>query len=196
MIMRLRRLMVGVSTAGLLAWAAMAIAGQDSISPYVSEVDDGVVLAGTLDLEALRASHDGTVRIVDLRTEPEGAPEEAAAAAALSLEYTNIPVAGASIVPEQVAALRAALDGVAPGELLVVHCGTGNRAGMLWGATETGRYPARVSGELARGQTPARRSKKRDRDCVRRAAGGCGTCCRRPACCRPRHVHRGSGRHA
>lgn len=132
--MSLRQLMVGVSAAGLLAWTAMAIAGQDSISPYVSEVDDGVVLAGTLDLEALRASHDGTVRIVDLRTEPEGAPEEAAAAAALSLEYTNIPVAGASVVPEQVAALRAALDGVAPGELLVVHCGTGNRAGMLWGA--------------------------------------------------------------
>jgi len=138
MISKLGKWIVGItsalSLAGLLVWTSSASAEAGAFSPYASEVEEGVVLAGTLDLTALKASHDGTVRVVDLRTEPEGTPEEATAAAALGLDYTNIPVAGASIDPEQVAALRAVLDGVPSGDLLVVHCASGNRAGMLWGA--------------------------------------------------------------
>lgn len=120
-------------------------------SAYRSEVEEGVVLAGSLDLTALRAAHPGAVRVVDLRTEPEGTPEEAASAAELGISYTNIPVAGARIDPAQVAELRAVLAGKDSGELLVVHCGTGNRAGMLWGAMllEDGMPLADVEAEVA-----------------------------------------------
>jgi uncharacterized protein (TIGR01244 family) len=124
---------------GWLLWLGLLLAGQVSadqgaFSDYQSQVADGVVLAGTLDLEALRASHNGTIRVVDLRTEPEGTPEEEAEAEKLGLEYTNIPVPGAVINPDQVAELRTALAGAEEGDLVVVHCASGNRAGMLWGA--------------------------------------------------------------
>ncbi len=115
-------------------WASAALAETAAYSPFSSEVDDGVVLAGTLDLAALRASHEGTIRVIDLRTEPEGTPVEAAAAADLGMVYTNIPVAGASIDPVQVGQLRDALSPSASEDLVIVHCASGNRAGMLWGA--------------------------------------------------------------
>ena len=135
----------------LTVWASAAAAESGDYSAYTSEVEEGVVLAGSLDLAALRAAHPGTVRVVDLRTEPEGTPEEAASAADLDIEYTNIPVAGARIEPAQVAELRSVLEGVQAGELLVVHCGTGNRAGMLWGAMllEDGMPLSEVEAEVA-----------------------------------------------
>ena len=105
-------------------------------SPYMSQVDENVVLAGSLDLEALRAAHDGTIRVVDLRTEAEGTPAEAAAADALGMAYTNIPVSSAVVDAAQVAALRDALGEAGEGDLVVVHCASGNRAGMLWGAVQ------------------------------------------------------------
>ena len=105
-------------------------------SPYLSQVEDNVVLAGALDLDALRASREGTIRVIDRRTEGEGAPEEAAAAAALGISYTNIPVSSATIDSAQVAELKDALGAARPDELVVVHCRSGNRAGLLWGAAQ------------------------------------------------------------
>ncbi len=131
---------IGLRLAGLAlmvlltatAWAAEEAA----YSEYLSQVDENVVLAGALDLEALKASHAGGIRIVDLRTEAEGTPEEAAAAEALGLAYTNIPVSSAVVNADQVTALGDALDAAGPNDLVVVHCRTGNRAGLLWGATQ------------------------------------------------------------
>lgn len=127
--------LTGLICAALLAGSVQA-GSEPAYSPYLSQVEDNVVLAGVLDLEALRAAHAGTIRVVDLRTEPEGAPEEAAAAEALGLEYTNIPVSSATVDAAQVAALRSALDQAGEGDLVVVHCASGNRAGMLWGAMQ------------------------------------------------------------
>lgn len=107
-----------------------------SFSEYLSEVDENVYLAGTLDLDALRNVKDGPIQIIDLRTASEGTEEEAAAAAALGLDYANIPVSSATVDPVQVDALRAALAGVDPEALVVVHCASGNRAGLLWGAVQ------------------------------------------------------------
>ena len=121
-------------------------------SVYSSEVGENLVLAGELDLQALRAAHDGGILVVDLRTEKEGAPEEAAAAQALGLAYTNIPVSSAEIDASQVSALQQALDGASADDLVVVHCRSGNRAGLLWGATQLeagvpiGEVHERVSG--------------------------------------------------
>jgi hypothetical protein len=96
--------------AGSPAWAGetAADAGESAYSEYLSQVEDNVVLAGALDLDVLRASHQGAIRVVDLRTEGEGAPEEAAAAETLGIGYTNIPVSSAAIDAAQVGALREA----------------------------------------------------------------------------------------
>lgn len=103
-------------------------------SNYAARVADSVVVAGLVDLDKLRASHGGEVLVVDLRTEVEGAPEEAEAARALGLDYQNLPVSSAEVDPEQAERLRRLLDEADPGTLVVVHCVSGNRAGMLWGA--------------------------------------------------------------
>lgn len=105
-------------------------------SAYLSEVGENRVLAGALDLEALRGSTAGTIRVVDLRTAAEGTADEASAAEALGLAYTNIPVSSAAVDPAQVAALREVLDGANADDLVVIHCRTGNRAGLLWGAMQ------------------------------------------------------------
>jgi uncharacterized protein (TIGR01244 family) len=133
-------LLVAVMTlfAGSYAWTAeSAVDASDSAySEYLSQVEGNVVLAGALDLDQLRASHQGAIRVVDLRTEGEGAPEEAAAAETLGISYTNIPVSSAAIDAAQVSALREALAAAGADDLVVVHCRTGNRAGLLYGAAQ------------------------------------------------------------
>ena len=111
-------------------------ASEPVISEYVSQVEDNVVLAGALDLDVLRASHQGVIRVVDLRTEAEGAPAEAAAAETLGISYTNIPVSSAAIDAAQVGALQEALAEAGSDDLVVVHCRSGNRAGLLYGAAQ------------------------------------------------------------
>ena len=110
------------------------VAWSDEFASQLAFVDEGVVVAGLLDLDALRAEHPGKVLVVDLRTEPEGTPEEAAKAQSLGLGYRNIPVSSAIVDPNQVATLNQMLADAEPDTLVVVHCVSGNRAGMLWGA--------------------------------------------------------------
>jgi len=97
-------------------------------------IGDNLVVAGLIDLDALKASFPGSVLVVDLRTPPEGTAEEAAAAAALGMLYRNIPVAGVSIDDAQVTELNTVLNDTSPDSLVVLHCASGNRAGMLWAA--------------------------------------------------------------
>lgn len=119
----------------LLLLAGVPLQGDElDFSNQAAQVADRVVVAGLVDLEKLRASHPGDVLVVDLRTEAEGVPEEAEAAKALGLGYRNIPVSSAQVDPAQVAKLRGVLEDAGPDTLVVVHCVSGNRAGMLWGA--------------------------------------------------------------
>jgi uncharacterized protein (TIGR01244 family) len=111
-----------------------SVAWSEDFSSQLAVVDERVVVAGLVDLDALRAEHPGDVLVVDLRTEAEGTPEEAARAASLGLGYRNIPVSSATVDPNQVATLNSVLAEAAPDTLVVVHCVSGNRAGMLWGA--------------------------------------------------------------
>lgn len=129
-----------LSVTGLwTATACSADATSDNAEPasgfsdYLSEVREGVYLAGLLDLQALRKESDGPIRVIDLRTAAEGTDAEAAAAESLGLDYTNIPVSSVTVDPAQVDALRATLSGLDRDTLVVVHCATGNRAGLLWG---------------------------------------------------------------
>jgi uncharacterized protein (TIGR01244 family) len=127
----------GLISAGLLALAALTGTyawGDEMFSQQSAKVDDRVVVAGLLDLEALERAHGKDVLIVDLRTEGEGAPQEAESAAAHGFAYANIPVSSATVDPDQVETLKMKLAGADPEAVVVVHCVSGNRAGMLWGA--------------------------------------------------------------
>ena len=99
-------------------------------------IGDNLVLAGPLDLPALKDSFPGAVVIIDLRTPEEGTATEQTEAQALGLSYHNLPVAGATILEEQVLALDELLDSAPQEALVVLHCASGNRAGMLWAASE------------------------------------------------------------
>lgn len=120
----------------LLAAVLPATAWAVDYSQQSVTVDGGVVIAGAVDLEALRAAHDGAVVLIDLRTEAEGTPEEAAAAEALGMRYENIPVSSAEVDAAQVSALSAAMAAAGDDALVVVHCASGNRAAMLWSAVQ------------------------------------------------------------
>jgi uncharacterized protein (TIGR01244 family) len=99
-------------------------------------IGDKLVIAGSLDLGALKSEHSGSVLVVDLRTAAEGVAAEQAEAEALGMSYRNIPVNGTAILDEQVAALDAALSDASSESLVVLHCASGNRAGMLWAASQ------------------------------------------------------------
>ncbi len=132
----LRRSLTALILSASGMWTGAVADPAADFSEYLSEVDDGVYLAGSIDLQALRNKSTGPIRVIDLRTAAEGSQEEAAAAESLGLDYTNIPVSSATVDPAQVDALRETLDTLAPETLVVVHCATGNRAGMLWGAAQ------------------------------------------------------------
>lgn len=83
-------------------------------------------------LELAAASGYGTV--ISLRTESEpGFEEERAAADALGLTFVSIPVAGAADLTEDNARALGSAMAAAQGSPLMLHCGSGNRAGALLG---------------------------------------------------------------
>jgi uncharacterized protein (TIGR01244 family) len=112
------------------AWADGFPAAERSL-----QVTNSVWLTSKPDLEQLDSEKFGGVLIVDLRTPGEGADETAIQARNLGLRYQSIPVSGAVIEPDSVAALSAALAANEQGDV-IVHCRSGNRAGLLWGAVQ------------------------------------------------------------
>ncbi len=86
----------------------------------------------------------GFKTIIDLRTEAEGTHEEKVAVEAAGMRYVNIPVTGAGINAEQLAAFTKVIE--ATETPVLVHCGSGNRAGALWA---TYRMSKGVASEIA-----------------------------------------------
>ena len=120
-----------LSLAALPTAALSAEGAPGPLSGKLLELDDGVVLAGALNPEALAAS--APVTVVDLRTVAEGTAEEAEAAAASGHDYHNLPVPGAVVEAHTLSALRQILDDPERGTV-VVHCASGNRAALIYGA--------------------------------------------------------------
>ncbi len=96
-------------------------------------VSDGVILAGRLraDADAVLRSSDSVV--IDLRTAAEGIDEESHALWRAGITYINLPTTGAVPTPAQVALFRDILAANRT-RSVVVHCQTGNRAGLMWAA--------------------------------------------------------------
>jgi uncharacterized protein (TIGR01244 family) len=65
-----------------------------------------------------------------LRTEAEGTASEKKAVESMGMSYINIPVTGAGINNEQLAAFSNAIEDVQTP--ILVHCASGNRVGAIW----------------------------------------------------------------
>ncbi|MCP5292433.1 protein tyrosine phosphatase family protein [Nitrosomonas sp.] len=77
----------------------------------------------------LLAAH-GFKTVIDMRTPNEGTREEKALVEGAALIYVNIPMTVANISKEHVATFTEAMK-KSPKPVLV-HCGSGNRAGAIW----------------------------------------------------------------
>ncbi|MAW61825.1 MAG: hypothetical protein CMJ94_13490 [Planctomycetes bacterium] len=88
--------------------------------------------AGTIaEMKAL-----GYSTIINMRTSSEpGVAEEAQLAEAAGLHYVHIPISGTTTNLRNAMALSQALADAPEGKILV-HCGSGNRAGAMWGLKE------------------------------------------------------------
>ena len=127
----------GGSDDGDRAVATTGNGGEDTAPPELEwgqPVAEGLRTGGQpnpLDLE--RAAAAGYTTVISLRTEGEpGSEGERATVERLGMTFVQIPVAGADdLTVANARALDAALDAAAGGVLL--HCGSGNRAGSLLG---------------------------------------------------------------
>ena len=86
----------------------------------------------------------GYSTVINLRQDGEpGVAEERAAAEAAGLHYVSIPISGSNFALADAYALRDALANAPAGDVLL-HCGSGSRAGALWAlnrAVEEGLKP-------------------------------------------------------
>ncbi len=118
--------MAGCASTKTQALPADAAANQMQVSP-------GVYLSGELNKDRITDLAASDALVVDLRTQPEGTAVEADELIKAGVGYVNLPIAGASIDPAAVASLASLLKsrGGAP---VLLHCRSGNRAGMLYAA--------------------------------------------------------------
>ena len=119
--------------AGLLAvcLSACAPASQKPVSEYELEVTGRVLLAGLLSdgIEGQLQKSDTVV--VDLRTVVEGTAAETVQMKQAGISYYNLPVGRDGLSADTRDAFRKLLE-AHPDQPVVVHCRSGNRAGLLW----------------------------------------------------------------
>jgi len=123
----------------LLVFLAIVVGlGAQSAPPgttHYTRIDAMVACAGATSVEAIPAiKADGFKAIINLRqASEEGANVEAAkqAATAAGLTYIHIPFSGADPKTEAVEQFLAAVKNPANSPVFI-HCGTANRAGMMW----------------------------------------------------------------
>ena len=118
-------LLVGVGAPGLRAGEA--------VSEQILQVTPEVTLTGALAPEAAQALAASNTLVVDLRGTDEGADAEARAMALAGGDYVHLPQTGQPPAAGDVEFFRdlLAVNGDRP---VVVHCRSGNRAALLWGA--------------------------------------------------------------
>ncbi len=123
--------------AGLLLCALVSAGGSDlpAVSKYVIQVEPRVWLAGALDMDGLRYWDPASTVIIDLRTEDEGIAQERGQIRAMGMDYYSVPVAGATIVDADLQRIGMLLRERAA-DSVILHCASGNRAGMVWGALQ------------------------------------------------------------
>ena len=123
--------------AGLLLCTLVFAGGSDlpAVSKYVAQVEPRVWLAGALDMDGLRYWDPASTVIIDLRTEEEGIAQEREQIQALGMDYYNVPVTGATLVDADLQRVGMLLR-ERNADSVILHCASGNRAGMVWGALQ------------------------------------------------------------
>ncbi len=129
---------------------APVVAAGSAVSAQSLQVSDQVTLAGSLRSGAVEELAARNALVVDLRGTSEGADVEARDLALAGVTYVHLPQSAAPPPAQDVAFLRdlLAVNGDRP---VIIHCSSGNRAGLLWGAyrLEQGRALPDVLAEVA-----------------------------------------------
>jgi uncharacterized protein (TIGR01244 family) len=119
---------------GLLLVTGFVAAWADgSISLQTLQVTPGITLAGSLAPDAQGHLATSNTLVVDLRGTGEGADDEARAMALVGVDYVHLPMGVAAPEPADVNFLSDLLE-VNEHRPVVIHCRSGNRAALLWGA--------------------------------------------------------------
>jgi uncharacterized protein (TIGR01244 family) len=116
-----------------LLLATPAHAEQTPLSDTLDAVSDNVTLAGALSADAASQLHGTATVVIDLRTAAEGTTEESHALWRAGVTYINLPTTGAVPNPADVELFDAIVAANA-GRPILVHCASGNRAGLMWAA--------------------------------------------------------------
>ena len=101
------------------------------VSEYELKVSERVVLAGLLNDQALAQLQNENALVIDLRTPEEGIAVESAAMQNAGVEYHNLPIGKDGLSAETRSSFATLLD-EHPDQSVLVHCRSGNRAGLLW----------------------------------------------------------------
>lgn len=98
-----------------------------------SRATDKIAISGLIGDGGVKAlaSH-GFKTIIDMRTSTEGTAEEKALVNTTTMNYINIPMTVSGISEEQLSEFTKAFESAETP--ILIHCGSGNRAGAMWAA--------------------------------------------------------------
>lgn len=109
---------------------ADALAARQDISNY-SKVTESVLAAGQPAPTAWSAISDaGVTTVINLRTEEEGALDEASMVEDAGMRYVHVPVDSTGFDAEKITAIQEAMA-QAEGRVMI-HCASSNRVGAFW----------------------------------------------------------------
>lgn len=141
----------------LIFWIALvpvlsACAHQSLLNASEStlEVAPNITLAGSLTEQAPKLIKRSNAVVIDLRHPDEGIDLESAQMQSLNVPYYNLPVRPNTFDQTTVNQFAELLDEHS-GRPIIVHCQSGNRAGLLWAALlkERGMSSANASSAVA-----------------------------------------------
>ncbi len=128
--------LLALTTAAAQTPADTAITNPLAVSPTV-------LLAGELGEGAEGALEArGIHTVIDLRTPEEGTEEARRRFEAAGFRYVNFPTTGIAPDRERLAEFTALLDAESHAPL-ILHCASGNRAGMMWALYSLAKGAAR-----------------------------------------------------
>ena len=106
------------------------LAERTDIANY-ERINDMVVAAGQPEPAAWRAIREaGITTVINLRTEEEGALDEAPLVEEAGMTYVNVPVDSSGFDVEKFTAVGRAVDEA--GGQVMIHCASSNRVGAYW----------------------------------------------------------------
>jgi uncharacterized protein (TIGR01244 family) len=123
-------LVTGAMTSSLFAQVPASV--DEAAFPNYHVIRPGLAAAGQPSPQGMaQLKALGFKTVINLRTEKEGANEEAATVKALGLAYVSVPVTAETLSQADADAVGRVIDDPAAGPVLL-HCATANRVGAVW----------------------------------------------------------------